>query len=311
MLYQLSYLGAPACRARPYRGDDAALSSTRRAGCPSAVASPRGGARQVGRGAWIRSIAWSVGAGVVGLAIGRALAQAGREVIILEAAEAIGTGISSAQHDVIHAGIYYPKDSLMARFCVAGKRALYQFCADHGVPHKNCGKLIVATNGAEAGNSLRFEARARGEWRRGSPLSDRGRGAGAGAGVRLQWRAALAIDRNRRFASSDAGAARGMRRRSARALASTRRSSAGARERRGLHLRIGGAEPMTLALPAARQRSGPRSAPLIARNIAGMPQEAVPTRLLRQRQLLHPDRAGRPSPISSIRCPSPAASACT
>ena len=77
-----------------------------------------------------------VGAGVVGLAIGRALAQAGREVIILEAAEAIGTGISSRNSEVIHAGIYYPKDSLMARFCVAGKRALYQFCADHGVPHK-------------------------------------------------------------------------------------------------------------------------------------------------------------------------------
>src|SRR3954452_23441959 len=102
-----------------------------------------------------------VGAGVVGLAIAGALAQAGREVIILEAAEAIGTGISSRNSEVIHAGIYYPKDSLMARYCVAGKRALYAFCADHGVPHKNCGKLIVATNKAEAGKLASIEARAR------------------------------------------------------------------------------------------------------------------------------------------------------
>src|SRR3954453_7175485 len=102
-----------------------------------------------------------VGAGVVGLAVARALAQAAREVIILEAAEAIGTGISSRNSEVIHAGIYYPKDSLMARFCVAGKRALYEFCASHGVPHKRCGKLIVATNELEAGKLASIEARAR------------------------------------------------------------------------------------------------------------------------------------------------------
>src|SRR3954453_2578821 len=102
-----------------------------------------------------------VGAGVVGLAVARALAQAGREVIMLEAAEAIGTGISSRNSEIIHAGLYYPKDSLMARFCVAGKRALYEFCASHGVPQKRCGKLIVATNELEAGKLASIEARAR------------------------------------------------------------------------------------------------------------------------------------------------------
>lgn len=86
-----------------------------------------------------------VGAGVVGLAVARALALAGREVIILEAAEGIGTETSSRNSEVIHAGIYYPPGSLKARFCVAGKLALYAYCAERGVPHARCGKLLVAT----------------------------------------------------------------------------------------------------------------------------------------------------------------------
>jgi L-2-hydroxyglutarate oxidase LhgO len=87
-----------------------------------------------------------VGAGVVGLAIARELALAGREVIILDAEDAIGTHTSSRNSEVIHAGIYYPKGSLKARSCVAGKHLLYDYCASHGVPHRRCGKLIVATD---------------------------------------------------------------------------------------------------------------------------------------------------------------------
>ena len=86
-----------------------------------------------------------IGAGVIGLAIARRLALAGREVIVLEAAEGIGTVTSSRNSEVIHAGIYYKAGSLMAQMCVNGKRALYEYCASHGIPHKNCGKLIVAT----------------------------------------------------------------------------------------------------------------------------------------------------------------------
>jgi len=86
-----------------------------------------------------------IGAGVIGLAVARRLARAGREVIVLEAAEGIGTVTSSRNSEVIHAGIYYPAGSLMARMCVSGKRALYEYCGDHGIPHRNCGKLIVAT----------------------------------------------------------------------------------------------------------------------------------------------------------------------
>ncbi len=96
---------------------------------------------------WVNCVV--VGAGVVGLAVARALALAGREVIILEAAEGIGTETSSRNSEVIHAGIYYPAGSFMARFCVTGRKALYAYCAEKGVPHINCGKLIVATNAQE------------------------------------------------------------------------------------------------------------------------------------------------------------------
>jgi len=86
-----------------------------------------------------------IGAGVVGLAIARELALRGREVVIIEAAGAIGTGISSRNSEVIHAGLYYPAGSLKARLCVRGKALLYDYCAAHGVEHRRCGKLVVAT----------------------------------------------------------------------------------------------------------------------------------------------------------------------
>jgi len=101
-----------------------------------------------------------VGAGVVGLAIARRLARAGREVIVLESAEAIGTGTSSRNSEVIHAGIYYAAGSLMARMCVSGKAALYAYCRDHDIPHRNCGKLIVATRPEEVDKLQSIKARA-------------------------------------------------------------------------------------------------------------------------------------------------------
>ena len=86
-----------------------------------------------------------IGAGVVGLAVARALALNGREVLVLEAAEAIGTQTSSRNSEVIHAGIYYPQGSLKALLCVQGKQMLYDYCAERGIGHRRCGKLIVAT----------------------------------------------------------------------------------------------------------------------------------------------------------------------
>jgi L-2-hydroxyglutarate oxidase LhgO len=101
-----------------------------------------------------------IGAGVVGLAVGRALALAGREVIVLEAESAIGTGISSRNSEVIHAGIYYPTNSLKARLCVSGRQLLYQFCASHAVEHQRVGKLIVATSLDDAPALAKYQAQA-------------------------------------------------------------------------------------------------------------------------------------------------------
>ena len=101
-----------------------------------------------------------IGAGVVGLAVARELALAGREVVVLEAEDAIGTHTSSRNSEVIHAGIYYPKGSLKARSCVAGKELLYEYCVAHGVAHRRSGKLIVATSEAQEKELLSIQQKA-------------------------------------------------------------------------------------------------------------------------------------------------------
>ena len=90
-----------------------------------------------------------IGAGVVGLAIARTLARQGREVIVLESQDAIGTVTSARNSEVIHAGLYYPEGSLKGRLCVRGKGLLYDYLDHHGIEHHRCGKLVVATTEAE------------------------------------------------------------------------------------------------------------------------------------------------------------------
>ncbi len=101
-----------------------------------------------------------IGAGVVGLAVARALALSGREVWVLEAAGGIGTGASSRNSEVVHAGIYYPSGSLKARFCVQGKQMLYAYCAERGIPHRRLGKLIVAAEDTEVPTLATIRAKA-------------------------------------------------------------------------------------------------------------------------------------------------------
>jgi L-2-hydroxyglutarate oxidase LhgO len=105
-----------------------------------------------------------IGAGVVGLAVARTLARAGREVVVLEALEAIGQVTSARSSEVIHAGLYYPSGSLKARLCVEGKALLYAYCAERRVAHRRCGKLVVAAQGQAVDDldRLALQARANG-----------------------------------------------------------------------------------------------------------------------------------------------------
>ena len=107
-----------------------------------------------------RTEAVVVGAGVIGLSIARALAARGVEVLVLEKASGIGQGISSRNSEVIHAGLYYALGSLKARLRVEGRRALYQYCTDRNVPHRRCGKLVVATNPEEDAALVAIKERA-------------------------------------------------------------------------------------------------------------------------------------------------------
>ena len=101
-----------------------------------------------------------VGAGVVGLAVARALAQSGREVLVLEREARIGSGISARNSEVIHAGLYYPVGSLKAQFCARGRDLLYAYCLERGVEHRRVGKLVVATDASQVTALQALAARA-------------------------------------------------------------------------------------------------------------------------------------------------------
>lgn len=101
-----------------------------------------------------------IGAGVIGLAVARELAGAGRDVIIVDEADAIGTQTSSRNSEVIHAGIYYPTGSSKAQLCVRGRRMLYDYCADRDIDHRRLGKLIVATDADQVSKLTAIAAQA-------------------------------------------------------------------------------------------------------------------------------------------------------
>lgn len=219
-----------------------------------------------------------VGAGVIGLALARRLAQSGREVVVLEEAEAIGTVTSSRNSEVIHAGIYYPAGSWMARMCVSGRHALYRYCDDRGIPHKNCGKLIVATKPEETQKlaAIRAHAEANG-------VTDMQTIAGEIARElepAIKCDAALLspstgiIDSHAymlslRGEAEDAGAAFAFHTPLVRAKA-----RAG-----NIELETGGASPMTLVCDRLFNAAG-LNAPAVARTIEGMPIEMIPAAYL-------------------------------
>lgn len=216
-----------------------------------------------------------VGAGVVGLAVARALALGGREVLVLEGAEGIGTETSSRNSEVIHAGIYYPAGSFMARFCVAGKHALYRYCAERGVPHTNCGKLIVATNEEEAGKLASIQARAAAN---GVPdLRMISGGEARAMEPALRCTAAL-VSPSTGIIDSHAYmlALQGDAENAGAFFAFHSRVEGGRATDEGIVLRTGGAEPMELRAKLVINSAG-LHAPALARAIEGMPEAHVPT----------------------------------
>ena len=215
-----------------------------------------------------------VGAGVVGLAVARALALSGREVMILEAEAAIGTGTSSRNSEVIHAGIYYPAGSLMARLCVTGRHALYRYCGERGLPHRRCGKLIVATSAEELAVLPSIAARAAA-----NGVNDLRQ---LSAGEALELEPALAatgallspstgiIDSHALMTSllgdaEDAGALLAVRT----PVLKGRATDA------GFEIEVGGEAPMTLRARTLVNAAG-HGAPALARSLAGTPQDRVP-----------------------------------
>lgn len=215
------------------------------------------------------------GAGVVGLAVARTLALAGREVIVVEAASDIGTGTSSRNSEVIHAGIYYPAGSAMARLCVAGRQMLYRYCEDHGVPHRRCGKLIVATGPGESDRLAAIRARAEA-----NGVTDLATLSAKEASARepaLNCTGALhspstgIIDSHAFMLSL-----RGDAEQAGAAFAFHAPLMKARRERNGFVAEIGGDAPMTLGCDLLINAAG-LSAPEVARAIKGLPPEHIPT----------------------------------
>ena len=218
------------------------------------------------------------GAGVVGLAVARALALSGREVWVLEAGEGIGIGASSRNSEVIHAGIYYPKGSLKARFCVEGKHRLYEYCANRGIPHKRLGKLIVASDEAEVPilQSIRAKAAANGV----DDLVELGAAEAQAMEPALRVAGALhspstgIIDSHALMLSyqGDIEHAGG-------AVVLHAPVAGGAARPGAFHLHIGGNEPMDLQCEVLVNAVG-LHAPSFARALHGVPPETVPPEFL-------------------------------
>ena len=215
-----------------------------------------------------------IGAGAVGLACARRLAMAGREVVVLEAAEAVGTETSSRNSEVIHAGIYYPAGSFKARACVEGKHFLYDYCAERGLPHKRIGKLIVAGDESRIPELKALQARAAAN---GAPDLELLTGAEvralepavrAEAGL-LSPSTGIVDSHALMLAFQGDAEARGA------TIAFHAPVVRGRALEDGVELEVGGAEPMTLAAGLVVNSAG-LAAPAVARRIDGLDARHVP-----------------------------------
>jgi len=241
-----------------------------------------------------------VGAGVVGLAVARALAIAGREVIVLEAHETIGTETSSRNSEVVHAGIYYPKGSNMARLCVEGRRMLYRYCDERGVPYNKCGKLIVATTEPETETLVSIKARAEANGVEGMRLLS----VAEATAIEPELRCAGAllspatgiVDSHRLMVAlrSDAEAAGAI-------IAFHSPMERGRVVDGGLEIDLGGGAPITLRARLLVTSAG-LHAPELARTIGGAIYESLPTAYYAKGNYF---RLSGPSPFSRLIYPVP------
>jgi L-2-hydroxyglutarate oxidase LhgO len=216
-----------------------------------------------------------IGAGVVGLAIARALALRGRETLVLEAQSAIGTATSSRNSEVIHAGIHYPPGSAKARLCAAGKRLLYQYCAARAIPTLRCGKLIVASDEQQVSALRSIVATARG-----NGVTD------------LEWltaRAASALEPALRCVTALLSPSTGIidshafmlalqadLERAGGAIAFRSPLRRGAVGRRRIHLQAGSNEAMEMAAAVVINSAG-LQAEKVASGIDGLSQDSIPS----------------------------------
>lgn len=215
-----------------------------------------------------------IGAGAVGLAVARELALAGREVVILEACEAIGTQTSSRNSEVIHAGIYYPSGSLKARMCVAGRRALYRYCAERGIDHRRVGKLIVATTEDEVAGLRKYKAQAEANgvtdlvWRSARELRELEPEIVCVAGM-LSPSTGIIDSHGLMLACLGDAESRGA------ALALNSPVISGEITGNGIVLHVGGAEPAAVLCNTVVNAAG-LNAQAVARSIRGIPGETIP-----------------------------------
>ena len=242
------------------------------------------------------------GAGVVGIAVARALAMAGREVIVLDAAEAIGTETSSRNSEVVHAGIYYPKDSLMARLCVAGRRQLYAFCDDHGVEYRKSGKLIVATSAEEDGKLAGIQSRAEANGVEGMRVLTAAEARGLEPNL-VCTSALLSPETGVVDSHGYMVALQGEAEAHGAIFVFHSKVEAGQAIQDGVEITVGGAEPMQLRCRLLINSAG-LHAPALARAIAGMPRQLIPTQYYAKGNYF--TLAGR-SPFSRLIYPVPVA----
>lgn len=210
-----------------------------------------------------------IGAGVVGLAAARALAQTGRDVVILEAADAFGTVTSARNSEVIHAGLYYPTGSRKAQLCVQGREQLYAYCAERGIAHRRCGKLIVATSAAQLDklDALHAQARANGVHDLQRLTADEARAMEpALACVAALWSPSTGIVDSHGLMLALLGDAEA----AGASLALCSPVTGGAITADGIVLDVGGAQPMQILAREVVNAAG-LSAPAIARSLRGWP----------------------------------------